>query len=353
MVLQISPKTILFALIIFYVFNFLISIYSTLLLFFISYIIYCTLDPAVEYLQKYNIKRKFAIPIVILALVILMFAVFALFSSQAIFQFTILAQKMPLILSSFFSYIERTFPFISTSIDVAQIETQITSAVDIKSIVSNIGNMVFAVVSFSINTLMVLMISSFMLYEKGSSSRESRMLGILFKDSKFQISLLLNKIQKKLGSWVAGQSFLCLQTAFVNYLLFLFLGNEFAVAFAIFAGLMEIVPSIGPLLVTVVGTILIIGLGGPISYVLIYIVLVTIYQQLQNFLIAPKVMQSVVGLSPIVTLCSLVLVANIPNVSTVLIFITIPIIVILQIVAEEFLHTRYNMEIDYGETPKH
>jgi len=80
---------------------------------------------------------------------------------------------------------------------------------------------------------------------------------------------------------------------------------KYAVALAVLAGLLEVVPNLGPIISTIPAALI----GFSISYVLglSNIALYFIVQQVENNLIVPLVVKKVVGLHPIITLMALMI----------------------------------------------
>lgn len=114
---------------------------------------------------------------------------------------------------------------------------------------------------------------------------------------------LLSKMQSKIGAWLRGQLVLGLIVGVAVYLGLLALGVKYALLLAVIAGLLEIVPYIGPTLSLIPAAIvgfahsLVVGFG--------VIALYLVIQQIENNLLVPKIMQKVTGLNPIVSIVAL------------------------------------------------
>ncbi|MBU4332218.1 AI-2E family transporter, partial [Patescibacteria group bacterium] len=108
------------------------------------------------------------------------------------------------------------------------------------------------------------------------------------------------RMQKKIGSWLRGQVILMIIIGILSYIGLLILGVKYALLLALFAGLMEIIPYIGPIF-GAVPAVFIAFTQSPIKSLLV-IVLYLIIQQLENNLIVPKIMKRAVGLNPIVVI---------------------------------------------------
>ena len=126
---------------------------------------------------------------------------------------------------------------------------------------------------------------------------------IFLTDEKDKIKSLLVRIENKLGAWLRGQLVLMLIIGVATYLGLILLGVDYALALAVIAGLLEIVPILGPIISAVPALIM----GFVISPVTGFAVigLYLLIQQLESNLIVPKVMQKAVGFNPLVTIIAL------------------------------------------------
>jgi predicted PurR-regulated permease PerM len=120
--------------------------------------------------------------------------------------------------------------------------------------------------------------------------------------SKF--SKLWDTVEHKLGVWLRGQLFVMLIIGVVTYIGLLAIGVKLALPLAIIAGVLEIVPIIGPLISAIPAIIVAFASvppgESPAIAVLTVVVLYFIIQQLEAVFVVPKVMNQAVGLNPIV-----------------------------------------------------
>lgn len=118
-----------------------------------------------------------------------------------------------------------------------------------------------------------------------------------------RITDVFDKAEARMGAWVRGQLFLMTLIGFMTYIGLVFLGVPYAFPLAIIAGILEIVPIIGP----VVSSIPAIFVSFSVAPVLglAVIGLYIIVQQAENNIVVPLVMRKAVGLNPIVTLIAI------------------------------------------------
>ena len=119
---------------------------------------------------------------------------------------------------------------------------------------------------------------------------------------------LILKTEHKLGTWMRGQLVVMLIMSVLTYVGLTILGVQSALAIALIAGLMEIVPFVGPTL-TAIPAILV--ASSQSSYqVISVIVLFFVLQQLEGNLVVPRVMNKAIGLHPIVVILAVTIGAH-------------------------------------------
>lgn len=113
-------------------------------------------------------------------------------------------------------------------------------------------------------------------------------------------SSLVDRMKSKIGRWMQGQ-FLLMIIIFACYFLALyFLKVPYALLLAIFGGLLEIIPYLGPIISAVPAVIL----GFFVSPLTGFLVLgaYILIQQIENHIITPQIMKKAVGLNPVVVI---------------------------------------------------
>ena len=109
-------------------------------------------------------------------------------------------------------------------------------------------------------------------------------------------------IDLKLGAYVRGQGLLVVFVSFVLAVVFWAIGLPFWLLIALFAGLVELVPVIGPL---AAGAVAIgVGLTESIAVAAAAGVAVLVVRLLEDYIVIPRVLGEAVGLSPLIVLVS-------------------------------------------------
>jgi len=147
----------------------------------------------------------------------------------------------------------------------------------------------------------------------------------------------ISKLEHKLGSWFRGQLILMLIVGILSYLGLTFLGVEFAIPLAFIAGLLEVIPNIGPTLAAVPA--ILVALGTSPVLALATLALYFVIQQLENQLIVPKVMSKAVGLSPLIVIISLMIGFKIAGIAGAV--LSVPTVLLLEIVINDLYHQHH------------
>ncbi len=285
---EISHKTIIFTLVLLAGLWLLLQIRDILFLLFISFILMSALRPIIEWLEDRKIPRLVAI-FFIYAIV---FGVFGVMIAGMIP--TLIAQSGKLF-TEIPNFLSRMFPYVS--LDVQSLYQQIAP------VGANIVNVTVGVFSNFIMMLTVLTFTFYFLLERGNL--KAILSGLLGDGVGNRVFTILLRVEKRLGAWVLGELVLMGFIGTLVYIGLFFLRVDFALPLAIIAGMLEIVPTIGPIL-SAVPAILVAFSHSPIL-ALTVIALYVIVQQIENNIVVPFVMKKSVGLPPILTILALLI----------------------------------------------
>ncbi|HEY5313655.1 MAG TPA: AI-2E family transporter [Pirellulales bacterium] len=111
-------------------------------------------------------------------------------------------------------------------------------------------------------------------------------------------------LQEKLGAYIRGQSLLCVIVGSLALVAYLIIGLPQALALACMVGVLEAIPIFGPVLGAVPA--LLTALAEAPSMAIWVLVANTAIQQIENYVLVPRVMDRSVGINAIVTLLAIV-----------------------------------------------
>lgn len=276
---------------------FLLQIKEILILFFIAYILMAALGPYVKILHKHRIPRPIATGIVyaitIVLVVLLVVPIVPFFVSQMYSLF----MNLPVFIDS----VSKLFGF---HLEASNLQDYATSQLgSISAGAVAITTQAFSVI-FSV--ILIFVLSFYLMIDQTRVRRE--LIALFPKKQEVKILGIIDQIEEKLGAWFRGQITLCIFIGFLTWVVLTAIGLPFALPLAILAGMLEIIPTLGPILAAVPALIVALSISPLMA--LIVVIAYIIIQMLENNLLVPKVMQRAVGLNPIVIILVITIGAN-------------------------------------------
>jgi predicted PurR-regulated permease PerM len=298
-ILDVSWRTILKVAITIIVFYILFSIRQILVWFVFSLTLSILFNPAVNFLQKKRIPRSVAV-------IIIYVGVFGLLGILIYMMIPIFTSEIQRFLELFPTYFERISPpFRSLGIEAFDsIETFLkTIEGTLGGMAKNIFSALFVLFGGVFTTLFVIVTAIFLSLEGDAVERA---LVLLFpKRYEVRVLSVWKRCQKKVAGWFAGRIVACLFVGVASYIAFFIFTVKYPFTLALFAGVFNFVPYVGPLLTGIL-LFLIIFPTSPAAGILVIIVFVLI-QQIENSILSPILMKKFVGLPPVLVLLSLVI----------------------------------------------
>lgn len=287
---EISSKTILFT-IGFIIFLGIVWVIKDLIFsLFIAFIIAGALRQPVDFLEKKKINRSIGSFIVYFIFIFVIFYLFALIIPPLVGEIIILFKNLPHI-------VKEISPTFSANFDLNFLSNNIPSLANetVNLIKSAFSNVIFVTSTLFFGFYFILERNIF-----------SKLLGNFFDDIELdQISLIADRAQKRMSSWFWGEIILMIVVGTLTYIGLSIIGVKYVLALAVLAGLLEIIPNLGPIISSIPA--ILIGFSSLPILGLYCVFLYLIVQQLENNLIVPIVMKKATGLHPIVTLIAMVI----------------------------------------------
>ena len=186
-------------------------------------------------------------------------------------------------------------------------------------------------------SFIIFLFSAFYFLKEGKMMRD-KLLNFMPNEYKFEVEILLRKINAALGSYLRGQIFLVLLVSATLFIALSILGVKFALILAIFSGLAEIVPIIGPIVAaSVAGIVAFIGGTSnfsliPLQTAIAVVVIYAVVRQVQDYLVNPYVMGKITNLHPLIILFAVIAGEHIAGILGLI--LAVPIAGILRILLE-------------------
>jgi predicted PurR-regulated permease PerM len=308
-------------------------IFNTLLIVFVSIILASSIKPLVSQAVKYKIPKTLATLLIVFGF--LGFLVTALYLGvQPLFKETI----------DFISHFGEILDRISSNFNV-KIPDRDKVVELFNSYAGNIGAQVGSASGELINlgrSLMTVMLSilgllALTFYQIAEENKVKNFIAEFFAN-KDKAKSIIERSEAKLGSWFRGQLSLMIFIGVITYCVLFVIGladptiARFALPLAVIAGILEIVPVIGPTL-ALLPALLVAAATSPI-YILIILISYILIQQVEANIVIPRVMNKAVGIDPMIVIIGIMIGNSLMGALGSL--LSVPIMAVLSVLYEEW-----------------
>lgn len=292
---KISPSIVIFTFLFIAGIWLAMQIKAIIFMTFIAYIISVGLNKGIDRLQnKLKTPRILGVLIVYILFIILLSLFIAFIFPPLIKELSVLlaSMQLPTVFQNEFKNFEVNFGSIKGLLDT--FGTSITTAF---TVISSTFSGAFAVIT-------TMVISLYFSLEKPKVIEG--LAGFFSKDRVEEIKEFFHEVDSQLGNWIRGEMILMTVIGLMTFLGLIALKVPYALPLAIIAGLLEIVPNIGPIFSAVPAiAVAFLTFGWPVAIAVTVLYLVV--QQLENNLIVPKIMRTNVNINPIVLILGILI----------------------------------------------
>ncbi len=313
---EISHKTILFTVAFLAAVWFVVQVRDILFLLFIAFLLMTALRPLVEFLERFRIPR-------VLAILLIYVIVFGFFGASLASAVPSLAAQVSRFLQELPAITARVAP--TLNVDVRAITQQIAP------ISENVVRLTVGIFSNLLTFLTVLVFTFYLILER--RHMEAMLTTWTGEEAAEDSIAVVRMVEQRLGAWVRGEILLMCVIGLLSYIGLVLLHVDFALPLAISAGVLEIVPIIGPILSAVPAVL--VGLATSPFLALSIVALYFIVQQVENNIVVPLVMRKSVGLSPLLTIVSLMVGARLVGLTGA--FLAVPVVLVIQVLVGTLL----------------
>ncbi len=256
---------------------------------FIAFILMSALRPPVMYLVGRKVPRLLAALLIFLSVVLIFVLLVSLIIPPIISETANLIISLPTI-------VRNLNPTLYTYLNLNSITQYIPDAT---SQIFKVATSAFSNLLFLVTTIFF---SFYFLIQEDIIKRF--LLKFFPEDRAHRINETIRRAEGRMSSWFWGEIQLMTVVGCLSFIGFNLVGLKYALPLAVLAGLLEVVPNLGPIFAAVPAALI----GFSQSYVmgLAAIAVSIVVQQLENNLIVPIIMRNAVGLNPIVTLIALI-----------------------------------------------
>jgi len=271
---------------------------------FVSLIFASALDPSVDWMQRKKIPRGLGVILIYLIFFSVLGLLLYLIIPPVAEQISGLSENFPAYLDKVISgYTSlREYSLQHGFLDNLK-NTLYSISTNMQSAAGSVFSTVIGFFGGIFSFFLVLVITFYMTVEENAIKK----LVWSLAPTKHQpyIMQLINRMQRKIGLWLRGQLILDLIIFLMSFIVLFSLNIKYALVLALFAGVMETIPYLGPIL----GSIPAVFIAFTMSPILGLIIGLLFYliQLLENNILVPKVMEKAVGLNPIVSISALLI----------------------------------------------
>ncbi|MEK7573861.1 MAG: AI-2E family transporter [Patescibacteria group bacterium] len=269
---------------------FLFQIKEILIIIFVSYILMAAIHPAVGFLERRKWPRLLSISVIYLVIIAIILLLIVPIIPFFVSQIQNLIKNFPF-------YFEKAAETLGIQIE--------SSSINSSSAIQNIGNNLVSITSTVfggiISFFTIIVISFYLLVYH---DRFEKLVVNMFHENKREKAReTFAQVENSLGNWVRGQLILSVSIGIISWIFLSVLGINYAFPLAFLAAILEVIPTIGPVLASIPAIIVALTISPTLAIVVTvgYIII----QALENNILVPKIMQTAVGLNPIVIIIAI------------------------------------------------
>ncbi|HET6532579.1 MAG TPA: AI-2E family transporter [Actinoplanes sp.] len=300
---------------------------SILVLIFIAMFLAIGLNPAVTRLGGWGLPRAGAVALVaLLGLAVLGGAVYALVP-PLVSQTAELIDNIP----DYIQSMQRN-PTVNEFVQRYDLVNRVQSAINASTVGNTLGGVLGAaglIFGTILNVLAVLVLT---IYFMAAFERIKRGAYRLVPTSRRErVSLLTDEILTKVGAYMAGALAIAILAGLSTWVLVMILGLAYPFALAVVVAVFDLIPQIGATLGAVVVSL--VGLASSLTAGIVCAIFFVVYQQVENYLIYPRVMRRSVKVSDVAAVVAALLGAALFGVIGAL--AAIPMVAAIQLIGRE------------------
>lgn len=306
-----------------------------ILFLFLSFTFMSTALPIVNRLRKVGVSKNWAIFITYMLMVIILLSIFSIIVVPLASQLGQLVTEMP-------TWIDRISESVRNALSTSDstildnIEGYLKTWIKNLSTLDNFKSLTGFVGSIlsSLSFLITSIIFSIYLTIEHNSLLDLLLIKMDSDEKREIVQKLVVNMESKLGHWVLGQGTVSFLSMLYSMIVLSILNVPYAMPLGIFVGLLGLVPNIGATVGALGVALVTLLLTTPVKG-LIVLILLSMYQPVENTFIIPRVMANAVGLKPVVVMLGVM--SAIFLMGPIGGLIAIPVIVMLRIIYEFYI----------------
>lgn len=279
----------------------LASLASVLTLMAVALFLALGLEPVVQWLLRRGLSRTAAVAVVFVAVILFFVGLLAAVVPPLVTQTTELAQSSPDLLDRLLHWkllrdLDDQYHVISQA--QTELQRRLTNGETVMGLFGGLLGASKALVSGLFSAFTVLILTLYFLASMRSANDFAYRL--VPASRRARVRLLGDEIQRRVGGYVAGQIAVASINGFCTYILVTALGLPYGLVLALTVGVFGLIPLVGATIGALV--VVLVALFDSWQAGVIVAVYYVIYQQIENYVIAPRIMSRTVAVPGAVAL---------------------------------------------------
>jgi predicted PurR-regulated permease PerM len=337
--INIPFTTLLKVLLVIVLFYFFYAVFDVLALLFIAIIFSTALNPWVDWMQEKHIPRPLGVLFIYLGIFSLLTIILILLVPPLVEQLGELASNLPYYYNKLVASFSTAGGAFNDEVAATLQQVLQSAGSSLASVTTSVFSTLAGIFGGLIQFVSVFVITFYLIVkENGVRKFIHSVTPLQYQD---KMSGTMSKIQEKLGFWFRGELILMFVVGLLSYIGLTIWGMEYALVLALWAGLTEIIPYVGP----VIGAIPAVALAFSISptKALGVLIIYVLVQQIENNLLVPVIMKKAVGLNPVISIIVILIGAKIGGMMGAL--MAIPVATVLAVIMSDFCDKRFNVDL--------
>ncbi len=277
--------------------------HSFLFMLLIAWLVSIGMEPPVASLERRGLKRGAAAGLVLIALFLAFVGFLSAFGTLFFGQLSQAVQALPAVVTSAVSWVNSTF---NAHLDATTITSQLSLTPDrVAAVAGNVAGGVLGIVSSVVGLLFeTLTVLIFAFYLSAEAPRVRRLVAAWLKPERQKVFVTIWDIAvAKTGGFVVSRLVLAVFSAAAHTLAFWLIGVPYWMPLGLFAGITsQFIPTFG----TYIGIIVPVAFAAmtqPLDMLWIA-AFATVYQQIENYVLGPRVSKVTMDMHPAFTLAA-------------------------------------------------
>ncbi|HWB88589.1 MAG TPA: AI-2E family transporter [Acidimicrobiia bacterium] len=274
---------------------------------FVALFVAVAFEPPVHYLHKRGWRRGAATGAVFLAALVVIVVFFWALVPLFVEQFQQLIDSVPGIVESFLLFLEETFQFDLAQVDPSQVGQDLLNSIQGLggAIAGGLVGLASTVLGFVFFATTVALFAFYMIAELPKLQRT--VLSFMPEEQQHRAIRIWDVAVEKMGGYVYSRLILGVISATLTTIFLQALGVRFAVSLGIWVGVLsQFVPVVGTYLAAILPALVALSFNSA-STALWVVVYLVVYQQVENYLISPRITKRTMEIHPAVSVAAIII----------------------------------------------